>query len=153
MLGLVSLAAVYLPTFVLVSIMIKTGILGTVSAGRFEFVTAPWIILFSATLALVYMALIAIRQKVQFGFFGLKGAAWRYLIFGIVFGIVFGFVLRLLDHALPLGPAPELSGMQHWQMVLFFWIGAPIQEEIIFRGLIQSVAERKNSDKIAAGQA
>lgn len=151
-LGSISLAAVYLPTFVLVSILIKSGILGVVSKLQFELVAAPWIILISSVLALIYMALIAKRQKVPLGSFGLMGTAWRFLILGVAFGLVFGFGLRLIGHALPLGAAPEIAGMQRWQMVLFFWIGAPIQEEFIFRGLIQCVAERRCSMELRLGK-
>lgn len=151
LLGLAALVAVYLPTFILVSVLIKSDLLGKVSKGEMEVVSAPWIILFSATLSLIYMKLLARRGGKNLASFGFKLPTFHQLVFGVVFGVVFALGLQFLSCVLPLGSGPEMGELAHWQLILYFFIGAPIQEEMIFRGLIQSIVEWRAPQAIKLG--
>lgn len=60
-------------------------------------------------------------------------------------------VLTWLDHRF--GGAGPLAGLSlpWWKAVLYFVLGAPLQEEIIFRGLIQGGVARTAPGDLAVG--
>ncbi|HEV2212552.1 MAG TPA: CPBP family intramembrane glutamic endopeptidase [Gammaproteobacteria bacterium] len=150
--GLVSLVAVYLPTFVLTSLVIMSGVLGKPSKTEAQFDSIPLIILISAGLALAYMALLAKRRGQSIAAYGFKTSAPRWLLKGLGWGLALTLVLRGLAMVLPLGAAADLGDLQRWHIVLFFWIGTPIQEELIFRGLVQTEVERRGAAALKLGK-
>ena len=99
----------------------------------------PWMpipIVISVTLcmAMLLIAIVGEGQFTQYGFKLPKGSdVWKALAIGFLVG-------TLLDVAAELGGVGLTSGGQppFLYTILLFWIGAPIQEEVIFRGLFQS---------------
>lgn len=150
--GFAALVAVYLPTFVLTSVLLTSGLFGKFSKDQTEAASVPFIFLISLGLALAYMAFLARRRKQGLAAYGMKLATPRELGYGLILGLLFGFALRGLGHVLPLGASADLGDLQQWQVILYFWIGAPIQEETVFRGLIQTVAEQRYSKRIKLGK-
>jgi membrane protease YdiL (CAAX protease family) len=135
------LMAVYAPTFVLVSLLLKSGALVNLDQSQMPLASVPFIILISAGIAFSVIAFLARRKRQSLAAYGFKTASLRHLALALVLGTIFAFGLKLLSHILPLGAGPDMGELKQWQLILFFWIGAPIQEEIIFRGLLQSVVE------------
>ena len=145
------LVAVYLPTFVLVSLLIKSGALGSLDKSQMPIASVPFIILISAAIAVAAMAFLARRGHQSLAAYGFKTASLRHLALALVLGLVFALVLKALSHVLPLGAGADMGDIKQWQLVLFFWIGAPIQEETIFRGLLQSVVELRQPLQLKLG--
>ena len=136
------LVAVYVPTFALVSVLLKSGVLGSIDKSQMSAASVPFIILISAALAVAFMAFLARHKHQSLAAYGFKTASLRHLALALVLGVVFALGLKALSHILPLGAGPDMGDFKQWQLILFFWIGAPIQEETIFRSLLQSVVER-----------
>jgi membrane protease YdiL (CAAX protease family) len=128
------LVITYLPAFTLVSFIVL-GNLGFASAVK----SNPWMpipIVISVTLcmAMLLITIVGRRRFAQYGFKTPKGSdLWKALSIGLLVGI-------LLDVAGELGGAGlTFMGQPPFAyVILLLWIGAPIQEEIIFRGLFQS---------------
>lgn len=122
---------VYLPVFVLIS-MIRPSGPGTVVL----------IIVTSFVLAILIMAVYLTRHGWRLKSFGLLSAGKRYLLGAFVFGGILGLIVAVLQRVFGIQNPRTFETFALWQIVLLFWIGASIQEEIIFRGLIQSVVGR-----------
>lgn len=152
LLGFAALVAVYLPTFVATSLLLASGLFGTFSKAQAQGASVPFILIISFCLALAYMAFLARRRKQSLAAYGVKLPQTRELALALVLGVVLALVLKGLGRVLPLGAGPDLGDLQHWQVILYFWIGAPIQEETIFRGLIQTVAEHRYSKQLRLGK-
>jgi membrane protease YdiL (CAAX protease family) len=75
--------------------------------------------------------------------FGFRIPHSRYLAVATVFGLALGIAVTFLGHLFPSKPPFDVSHFAPWMIGLYFIIGSPIQEEIIFRGLIQSTLERR----------
>lgn len=74
--------------------------------------------------------------------FGLRWPTQRYLMYALVLAIPLSALTAwAISHVHEPGPLGGLH-MAPWQMYLCFAIGAPIQEEVIFRGLLQSALTR-----------
>ena len=149
LLGFGCLVGVYVPTFLLVSVLIK---LANLSKADAQIAAIPLIILISAALALAGMAFLARRRHLSLAAYGFKSTTLRHLALALVLGVVFALGLQALSRILPLGAGPDIGDLKQWQVILFFWIGAPIQEETIFRGLIQSVVELRHPLQLKLGK-
>ncbi len=145
------LVAVYLPTFVLVSLLIKSGALGSLDKSQMPIASVPFIILISAAIAVAAMAFLARRGHQSLAAYGFKGASPRHIVLGVVLGLVFALLLKGLSLVLPLGAHADMGNIQPWQLILFFFVGAPMQEELIFRGLLQSVVELRQPLQLKLG--
>ena len=75
--------------------------------------------------------------------FGFRIPHSRYLAVATVFGLALGIAVTFLGHLFPSKPPFDVSHFAPWMIGLYFIIGSPIQEEIIFRGLIQTTLERR----------
>ena len=148
LLGLGCLVGVYVPTFLLVSVLIKLGNISKVDA---QIAAIPLIILISVAIALTAMVFLARRRRSSLAVYGFKTATLRQLALALILGLVFALGLRALSHILPLGASADLGDLQKWQVILFFWIAAPVQEELIFRGLIQSVVQARDPREFRVG--
>jgi len=75
--------------------------------------------------------------------FGFRFCHYRYIAAAIVFGapIGWGFTI-LVNHRSSGPPQPEMS-VRPWMIFLYFVVGATIQEEAIFRGLLQTTLARQ----------
>lgn len=71
--------------------------------------------------------------------FGLRLSTIRHTAVALAIGVPLGLAAAwLTGHSHEAGPLTGLS-IPVWLSVLYFGIGAPIQEEVIFRGLLQSM--------------
>ncbi|MGH8093705.1 MAG: CPBP family intramembrane glutamic endopeptidase [Chthoniobacterales bacterium] len=130
-LGIGLFAAVYVPAFVTTALI----------RPRIE-IAIPLIIGISASLALILMFLLR-ERPVGMAEFGVSIPNSRYLVIAGVFGLTLGLAVTWLVRCLPSKAPFDVSGFAPWMIGLYFVIGSPIQEEIIFRGLIQSMLERR----------
>ncbi|KPK72472.1 hypothetical protein AMJ87_04720 [candidate division WOR_3 bacterium SM23_60] len=122
---------VYLPAFILIGVLRPTG------AG-----TVLLIMITSFLVASLMIAIFMIRYGWHGKDFGLVAAGGKYLIWAFVLGGILGLIVAVLQRIMGIQGPRTFESFALWQIVLLFWIGASIQEEIIFRSLIQSVAGR-----------
>lgn len=131
------LLAVYVPTFALVAVLHLSMVYAV-----------PVIILISATLALALMLVLQRRAWLTFADFGLRWPKWRDLFVAVVIAVPSAAVVNaLLAHAHEPGPLAGLS-LAPALAWLYFGLGAPLQEELIFRGLLQTVLARNLADPV-----
>jgi len=57
---------------------------------------------------------------------------------GVLIGVAFAYVAALRPYPSPL----DISKLHLWMVFAYFVLAAPIQEELIFRGLLQTVIAR-----------
>jgi len=105
-------------------------------------IAIPLIIAITLLVTLVLMFLLALGPA-SIAEFGFRIPHSRYLAVATVFGLALGIAVTFLGHLFPSKPPFDVSHFAPWMIGLYFIIGSPIQEEIIFRGLIQSVLERR----------
>ena len=123
------LAAVYVPTFVVVSAVVISG--ASLEAA------IPVMIGVSLGIALLLMATAGGRRFRSFGFrpAGAK-VLWRSLCLGVAVAVLLRGLARMMGVQ-----QASITGLATWQVVLFFWVAAPVQEEVIFRGLLQGTLQ------------
>ena len=118
----------YAPAFLTVALL-KLPLLGAIPVGI--------IISLAAGLLFIYFMYV-MPGGAGFAEFGFRFCRYRYLAAAIVFGVPIGWALSALVSRLTSGrPSPEMS-LPPWLMIVYFVIGAAIQEEAIFRGLLQT---------------
>jgi membrane protease YdiL (CAAX protease family) len=106
------------------------------------FEVVPVIIVSSLGMAILLIYVLSARVG-GFTEFGFQFCHYRYLAAAIVFGAPVGWALTILVDRLSSGPPrPEMS-LRPWMMILYFVAGASIQEEVIFRGLLQTTLARQ----------
>src|SRR6266481_3305238 len=123
--------AVYIPAFVTTALV----------RPRVE-IAIPLIIAITSLVALTLVLLLA-RPPTGIAEFGFRIPNTRYLAIGAALGFTLGVAVTFLSHLFPSKPPFDVSRFAPWMIGLYFIIGSPIQEEIIFRGLIQSILERR----------
>lgn len=105
-------------------------------------VAIPLIIAITFLIAFVLILLFA-RPPTGITEFGFRIPSGRYLAMGTALGLILGVAVTFVNHLFPSKPPFDVSRFTPWMIGLYFIIGSPIQEEIIFRGLIQSMLERR----------
>src|SRR5260370_34378103 len=101
----------------------------------------PLIIVTSAGLAVLSMAVLS-RGTKGIAEFGVAKSPASYIVVATLAGIAVGGVLAYLA-ALHPAPSPlDLSKLPFWMIFVYFVLAAPIQEELIFRGLLQTTMAR-----------
>src|SRR5437660_3398597 len=105
-------------------------------------ITIPLIIAITFLVAFTFVLLLS-RPPAGIAEFGFRIPNTRYLATGTALGFTLGVAITLLSHLFPSKPPFDVSRLAPWMIGLYFIIGSPIQEEIIFRGLIQSILERR----------
>ena len=132
-LGIGLFAAVYAPAFVATAFL----------RPRIEVAIA----LIIAITLLVAMLLIFLLAPARGGVaeFGFRVPSSRYVATAVAFGLALGLIAAFLNHLLPSKPPFDVLGFSPWKIALYFIVGASIQEEIIFRGLIQSIIEKQSA--------
>lgn len=115
-------------------------------------IAIPLIIAITLFVALILMFLLT-RYPAGIAEFGFRIPHSGYLAGATVFGLAFGLGVTFLAHLFPSKTPFDVSGFAPWKIALYFLIGASIQEEIVFRGLIQTMVERqwKVSFSLAGG--
>lgn len=124
-------AAVYGPAFAAVSLIRPT-------AQR----TIPLIITISLAIALVLIFALA-RRTAGVSEFGLSIPRFRYVGLAVLLGLPLAFAAGWLGHFFPSQSPIGTSGFPLWMLWVDFGVGASIQEEVIFRGLLQSFLEQR----------
>lgn len=145
--GVLLLALVYLPAFMLISVLVLA-----VPAFASAVDSAPWLpvpVIAAVTLVLATLLILRIGGKdlSRYGFCLPRWPGlWRPLLAGLVFGAMVNLVGRALNSQSSFMGEPPLI----WGIVLF-WIAAPVQEETIFRGLFQGYLEARMGGFVAVG--
>lgn len=128
--ALVLFVAVYAPAFAMVALL-RPSVQATI----------PLIIIASAALAAAFMAFLA-RRPNGITEFGAAVPAVPHVIAAALAGVVVGGAVAYLAARYP-GPSPlDLSKLAPWMIFVYFVVAAPIQEELIFRGLLQTIVAR-----------
>src|SRR5260370_3693498 len=60
-----------------------------------------------------------------------------------------GWAVTILVSQLSSGPPPPEMSFRPWMMLLYFVVGAATQEEVIFRGLLQTTVARQFPAKLS----
>ena len=121
--------AVYLPTFFVVSLI----------RPRAQ-VAIPLVIGLSLTIAFLVVCLSSRADGLsRFGFQLSSGHfTWIAVALAVPTGLALTFLVSRFPQANPLGDV----SLRPWMVFLYFIVGSPIQEEVIFRGLLQSTLAR-----------
>jgi membrane protease YdiL (CAAX protease family) len=128
--GIGLFVAVYIPAFVTAGLV----------RPRVE-VAIPLIIAITFLIAFI-LILLLVRPPAGIVEFGFRIPNGRYLAIGTALGLILGVAVTFVNHLFPSKAPFDVSRFTPWMIGLYFIIGSPIQEEIIFRGLIQSMLER-----------
>ena len=132
-LGLVILLflAVYVPTFLTIGLVKPR-----------PQIAIPLIIGLSLAIALTFIFLLSLRTS-SFSQFGFACSAYRYIWIAMALGVPVGLALTFVASRYnSTNPFGNIS-LRPWMIFLYFIIGAPIQEEVIFRGLLQTTLEQR----------
>ncbi len=144
-LALILFVAVYAPAFVMVAWLHYQHLWCGDELGRqcpSAQTTIPLIIVVSAGLAALFMAFLA-RGTKGIAEFGVAKSAASYVIAATLIGIVVGGAVAYLAARYPASSPPiDVSKLSPWLLFVFFILVAPIQEEFIFRGLLQTMMAR-----------
>ena len=123
--------AVYVPAFVVVSVMRPS-----------PQIAIPVIIAISLVIALALIVLQA-RRGVGLAQFGFRWPNMRQVGTGLLIGVPLASAVAWLSHVFPSESPLDTSVLPLWMLVVYFGAGSPIQEEVIFRGLLQSFLARR----------
>ena len=98
----------------------------------------PFTILFTFLAGGLLIRWQAIQRQERLADYGFGLPAPRYVMFAVILSAPIGtMVALLLSGAHEPGPLAGLH-LSAWLVVLYFVVGAPVQEEVIFRGLLQT---------------
>ena len=125
------LAAAYLPAFAGASLI----------RPRVE-LAIPLVIGISVSIALLLIFFLA-RHGSGFHAFGFTAPQRRDFPAGLLLGLPLALAVAWLSRMFPSKPPFDVSGLPGWMIGLYFVVAAPIQEEVIFRGLIQSFLQHR----------
>jgi membrane protease YdiL (CAAX protease family) len=102
----------------------------------------PIVIGMSLAIAIVFIYFMS-GDSNSFSQFGFKLSSYRYIgaavALGVPVGLALTFVVSRFNSTNSFG---EVS-LSPWMMVCYFIVGTPIQEEVIFRGLLQTTLEQR----------
>jgi membrane protease YdiL (CAAX protease family) len=81
----------------------------------------------------------------RFAEFGLRSCLLRYIVAATLIGAPVGWLAEFVSRLTSASSVPEPS-FPAWMKILYFVVGAAIQEEVIFRGLLQTNFARRLPD-------
>jgi membrane protease YdiL (CAAX protease family) len=100
--------------------------------------TVPFVMFFTFVTACLFIRGLASRRHEEVAQYGINVPAVRHVVSAvIVSGPISIVTALLLSRVHESGPLAGLS-LAPWLVVLYFVVGAPVQEELIFRGLLQT---------------
>jgi membrane protease YdiL (CAAX protease family) len=124
-------AACYLPAGVLVGVL------------RLDPVPAVPVIIGASALAATALGAVLIgRGTFSSTELGLTGCTRSQAVLAVGVGAAIGLLAALTGGQAGDPRLQELRTLPLWHSALLFWLGASIQEELVFRGLLQSVVAR-----------
>jgi membrane protease YdiL (CAAX protease family) len=101
-------------------------------------VAVPFVMLFTLLAACLLIRLLASRGQERAADYGFSVPAPRYVVSAVIVSAPIGFIIALLlSYAHEAGPLAGLK-LSPSLIALYFVVGAPAQEEVIFRGLLQT---------------
>lgn len=131
------LLAVYAPAFAAISLIRPT-----------LPVAIALIIGISLFLSLAIISWFAQRGS-SFAAFGFALPSIRSMLLAFGLGLPLALSAAWLVSTFP-SPAPfDVASLQRWQQVLYFLVAASVQEEVVFRGLVQSFLQERWSGTLA----
>jgi membrane protease YdiL (CAAX protease family) len=108
--------------------------------------TIPLIVAISACIAAICLALLA-KPPQGAREFGLARSRLSFIFAAAIAGVIIGLAFAYIAARYP-APSPlDLSKLPPWMIIVYFVIAAPIQEELIFRGLLQTLVSRGASSQ------
>ena len=125
-LSLILFVVVYAPAFAAVAVLHPSVQL-----------TIPLIIIVSAGPAVLIMALRASGTK-GINKFGIAMSPASYVLAAMLAGILVGGALAYVSALYPATSPLDVSKLRPWMIFVYFVLAAPVQEELIFRGLLQT---------------
>jgi membrane protease YdiL (CAAX protease family) len=97
----------------------------------------PLVIGVSLAIALVFIYVLS-SDATGFAEFGFTPSSYRYIASAAALGVPIGLGLTfLVSRFNATNPFGEVS-LRPWMIVIYFIVGTPVQEEVIFRGLLQT---------------
>ena len=133
---LVTFLAVYAPAFALAG-----GLRLSPNAA------VPVVMLVTFVIAGGIIGLYARRGGITWAAFGFRLPSWRYIVCALISAIPLSVSIAwLLGYVKEPGPLAGLT-LAHWLIYVYFGLAAPIQEEVIFRGLLQTALADRLADK------
>lgn len=103
----------------------------------------PTVMVITLAVACMLIGVAAYRRWLSLADFGFRCPTWSYLACALVLAVPLSAVIAwALSHANEPGPLGGLS-LTPWLAGLYFAVGAPIQEEVIFRALLQTTFARQ----------
>lgn len=104
-------------------------------------IAVPVIVAVSTGLATLIIAILA-RGKRGIAEFGVAKSSTSYVLAAAVAGVLVGGVLAYIAALYP-APSPiDVAKLRPWLVFVYFVLAAPVQEELIFRGLLQTTIAR-----------
>ena len=89
------------------------------------------------------------QRGTGFAAFGFALPSIRSMLLAFGLGLPLALGATWLASAFP-SPAPfDVASLQRWQRLSYFLVAAPVQEEVIFRGLVQSFLQARWSGALA----
>jgi membrane protease YdiL (CAAX protease family) len=108
--------------------------------------TIPLIVAISACIAAICLAMLA-KPPQGAREFGLARSRLSFIFAAAIAGVIIGLAFAYIAARYP-APSPlDLSKLPPWMIIVYFVIAAPIQEELIFRGLLQTLVSRGASSQ------
>jgi len=130
MVGLFAIS--YVPAFAAVSILRPSNLNAA----------APIIVTISLLAASLTLISFVRRPTWVAADFGLAPCSSKHVLAALAVGAVGGMVVMVAARLSHASTPFRMEAFPLWQIVLLFWVGASVQEELIFRGLLQSVVAR-----------
>jgi membrane protease YdiL (CAAX protease family) len=106
-----------------------------------------------ATMALLAICLFVFFGGMRFADFGFRASPLRYFIWALVLGIAFGVLSQLGANWMHDNDPAKMPGQS--VMMIFFYVAlfGPVEEEIVFRGLLQSILASRLRNTALSAQA
>jgi membrane protease YdiL (CAAX protease family) len=104
-------------------------------------IAIPLIIIVSEGLAALIMAFLAGGTK-RIDEFGVAMSPASYVFAATLAGILVGGALAYVAARYPAPASFDVSKLRPWMIFIYFVLAAPVQEELIFRGLLQTTIAR-----------
>jgi hypothetical protein len=122
---------IYVPTFAVVS-LIKPSLQAAI----------PLVIGLSLAVALTFICFFSSRVG-GLAKFGFEGSGYGYLLAAVALGVPAGLALTFIASRFDVTNAFRGVSLRPWMIFIYFIVGTPIQEEVIFRGFLQTILERR----------
>ncbi|MGA9853448.1 MAG: type II CAAX endopeptidase family protein [Gammaproteobacteria bacterium] len=110
-------------------------------------VVVPLIIIITSALACLYVWILG-RRSGDFQEFGFRSCDSRYLVLAGSLAVPIGLLLTYIDQRFTVSNQVGATDFQPWLSVIYFVICASFQEEVIFRGLLQTTLTKRLSGSL-----